>query len=97
MGNCVERNQNGGSGIRAVFALPALAQQSPSPADIDPNTKTEGGADVRESGADAGEKIDLKKEKPDRKEKPIAERKPGEREQEREKEEAAKGESAKPQ
>ena len=72
------------------LAPAAIAQQKPTPTEIDPNTKTEG-------GADAGEKMDLKKDKPEKKEKPIAERKPGEREQERESEEAARGASARPQ
>ena len=83
----------------SMLAHAALAQERP-PADIDPNTKTQGGADVRGSGANAGEKAEPEKarveeERREAKDKPVAERKP--REQPRETEEAAKGETAKPQ
>ena len=84
-----------------LAAGPALAQQKPI--DIDPNTKTEGGADVRESGARAGARIEDKMERDNRridadsaeKDKPVTARKP--REEERPSEEAAKGSTAKPQ
>ena len=83
--------------LAAALAAPAAAQQTPT--EIDPNTKTQGGADVRGSGANAGEKVDPEKaraeeERRDTKDKPMAERKP--REEPRETEEAAKGSSAKP-
>lgn len=72
----------------------ALAQQKPT--DIDPNTKTEGGADVRESSARAGARVEDKVERSDaridkengEKDKPVAARKPRE---ELPSEEAAKG------
>lgn len=81
----------------AVLAPWAAAQERP--VEIDPNTKTQGGADVRGSGADAGEnkasnKARAEEERRDAKDKPLAERKPRE---ERESEEAAKGATAKPQ
>ena len=78
--------------------MPALAQDRR--VEVDPNTKIEGGADVRGSGANAGAgaQPDNRSESrtgnvagPDRpdpeKDKPTSERKP----QEREREEAAKG------
>jgi len=64
--------------------------------EIDPNTKIEGGADARSSGANAGasaQSNDIKEQKPgpgesnEEKDKPISERKP----QEREPENASKG------
>jgi hypothetical protein len=81
----------------------AAAQEKPGEM-IDPNTKTQGGADPRGSGADAGARGDDKLERDNPRidketsenDKPVAERKP--REQERDTEEpAAKGGSAKPQ
>jgi hypothetical protein len=92
----------------ALFALMLLAplaaaQEKPGEM-IDPNTKTQGGADPRGSGAAAGARGDDKLERDNprvdretgEKDKPVAERKP--REQERDTEEpAAKGGSAKPQ
>jgi hypothetical protein len=81
-----------------ALCLPAVAQERR--VEVDPNTKIEGGADVRGSGANAGAgaQPDNRSESktgnvagPDRpdaeKDKPISERKP----QEREREEAAKG------
>jgi hypothetical protein len=80
-------------------AFPVMGQQRPP--DIDPNTKIEGGADVRGSGANAGvekkEALETRSEhaEPEKaereKDKPISARKPQE---ERERESAAKGESA---
>jgi hypothetical protein len=81
------------------FALPVVAQERPP--DIDPNTKIQGGADVRGSsaaaGADTGARPDTpsddKKEsgRPDKsaseKDRPISERKP---------EDEAKGEVMRP-
>jgi hypothetical protein len=80
-----------------------------SPLDIDPNTKIQGGADVRGSGANAGadaqseKKPTLENEKrdeiarpdarSDEKDKPISERKP----RERESEDASRGETKLPQ
>lgn len=83
------------------LVLPAFAQDRPI--EIDPNTRIQGGADVRGSGANAGAgaKPDDKIENnpridPDNsgheKDKPISERKP----QDREPEDAAKGETARP-
>lgn len=88
--------------LAAAAATFALAQQTPTPTEIDPNTKTEGGADVNDSGASAGGRMNPKKprvdeDRQDKKDKPIAERKPGEREQERESEDAAKGATKQPQ
>ena len=77
--------------------LTALAQEQERRLEIDPNTKIEGGADVRGSGANAGasarpdnkveDKTPLDEHKRIEKDKPISERKP----QEREPEDAAKG------
>ena len=82
------------------LVIPALAQDRRI--EVDPNTKIEGGADVRGSGANAGAgaQPDSKNESktgnvaaPDRpdpeKDKPVSARKP----LEREREEAARGES----
>lgn len=81
------------------LVLPAVAQDRP--VEIDPNTRIQGGADVRGSGANAGagaqpdHKIESNTRVPDKsdqeKDKPISERKP----QEREPEHAAKGATAK--
>ncbi|HWM42082.1 MAG TPA: hypothetical protein VNP36_06560 [Burkholderiales bacterium] len=73
--------------------LTALAQEQERRLEIDPNTKIEGGADVRGSGANAGasarpdSKIEDKTPVDERKQevekdKPISERKPQEREPE---------------
>ena len=80
------------------FFLTSFAQERPAPvqpSDVDPNTKIEGGADLRGSGAAAGagagpdKKIENPQDKRDlEKEKPTSERKP----QEREREEADKAE-----
>jgi len=81
----------------SAFAFAAAAAEPK--VEIDPNTKIEGGADVRSSGANAGAGVqptDIKEQKPaeraqdkgsDDKDKPISERKP----QEREPENASKG------
>ena len=70
-----------------AFVLPAIAQDRR--VDIDPNTRIQGGADVRGSGANAGASADAqsdkneKVERPEKsepeKDKPISERKPQER------------------
>lgn len=81
------------------LVLPAVAQERRP--EIDPNTKIEGGADVRGSGANAGAgrpesrienntRIEPDKKAPER-DKPISERKPQERERD---DEPAKGETA---
>ena len=77
--------------------LTALAQEQERRLEIDPNTKIEGGADVRGSGANAGAsarpdnktegKAPVEEHKQIEKDKPISERKP----QEREPEPATKG------
>ena len=82
-----------------AIAAPVTGQQRP--ADIDANTKIEGGADVRGSGANAGVETkqeverhseDPQPEKAEReKDKPVSARQPLE---ERERESAAKGETA---
>jgi len=87
-----------------AVALQVLAQERRSD-EIDPNTRIQGGADVRGSGANAGataapetrieDKIPVDKRAAE-KDKPISERKPQEPEQEREREEPAKGGSAPP-
>ena len=84
-----------------AVAVPAFAQEGGAkvnPIDVDPNTKIEGGADVRGSGAAAGagagsdKKVEIPPDKRElEKDKPISERKPQE---EREPEEAAKRDSA---
>jgi hypothetical protein len=92
----------------ALFALlllaPLAAAQEKPGEMIDPNTKTQGGADPRGSGANAGARGEDKLERDNpridketaEKDKPVAERKP--REQERDTEEAAaKGGTVKPQ
>jgi hypothetical protein len=91
--------------VLAAFPLAALGAERP--VEIDPNTRIQGGADVRGSGANAGagaqtdnrietDKSAVGETGPDKsgpeKEKPISERKP----QEREAEEASKGETAAP-
>jgi hypothetical protein len=85
--------------IFLMLAVPAFAQDRRI--EVDPNTKIEGGADVRGSGANAGattppenkieDRIPVDKRAPE-KDEPISERKP--QEQEREREEPAKRESA---
>ena len=82
------------------LVMPAVAQDRRI--EVDPNTKIEGGADVRGSGANAGAGAQPDNKngsktgnvagppRPDpERDKPISERKP----QEREREEAARGES----
>ena len=79
--------------------LTALAQEQERRIEIDPNTKIEGGADVRGSGAGAGSgarpdnrienKAPVDEQKRIEKDKPTSERKPQEREPEPE--DAAKG------
>ena len=90
----------------SLLAMQALAQQRP--AEIDPNTKIEGGADVRGSGRNAGQQprtdpeaearaptrdpVDPYKLSP-KEDRPISARKPQDVDRERE-EQAAKGETA---
>lgn len=72
--------------------LTALAQEQERRLEIDPNTKIEGGADVRGSGANAGasarpdskteDKAPVDEQKRTEKDKPTSERKPQEREPE---------------
>jgi hypothetical protein len=80
-------------GLLCVGAvLTAFAQEKERGLEIDPNTKIEGGADVRGSGANAGasarpdgkieDKTPLEEQKQPEKDKPISERKPQEREPE---------------
>ena len=78
--------------ILLPFLLTSFAQERPvpvQPSDDDPNTKIEGGADLRGSGAAAGAGAgpDKKIENPEdkrglEKDKPTSERKPQERERE---------------
>ena len=81
-----------------ALAFPAAAQERPvRPAEIDPNTKIQGGASSEkksEAEPRVGQREDAARpEKTDPKEdKPISERKP----QEREREDAAKGDTALP-
>ena len=93
--------------ILFLASVPALAQERPTPKDIDPNTKIQGGADVRGSGAGAGAGVRAEEQgeprpvetppKPDIKEdRPTSARKPQEQEPRRE-EDAARGNTAKPQ
>jgi hypothetical protein len=77
---------------RLVFLLlvPLSAVAADKPSDVDPNTKIQGGADVRGSGANAGagantaerrkeEDAEMQKQQKD-KDKPTSERKPREAE-----------------
>jgi hypothetical protein len=91
-----------------LLGIPLLLAAEPpkSPADIDPNTKIEGGVDIRSSGANAGnenevrDKMEMEKRgevthpvpSEEKKDKPTSERKP----RERESEEASRGETRQP-
>ena len=94
--------------LLSFFAFPAVAQQQP--AEIDPNTKIQGGADIRGSGANAGTGNRLETEprrgeapgtiaRPEplepKEEKPISARKPQEQERERQRERENAGDAAK--
>jgi hypothetical protein len=71
-----------------LLLLPLSALAADKPIDIDPNTKIQGGADVRGSGANAGtganveepkkEDAEIKPKEKDEKDKPTSERKPRE-------------------
>ena len=72
-----------------LLLLPLSALAAEKPIDVDPNTKIQGGADVRGSGANAGaganteerkkEDAEIQKQEKD-KDKPTSERKPREAE-----------------
>jgi hypothetical protein len=71
-----------------LVLLPLSALAADKPIDIDPNTKIQGGADVRGSGANAGsganveepkkEDAEIKAKEKEEKDKPTSERRPRE-------------------